>query len=77
MTIRSAPRDGCVAAFGNFFVGRPTGAAKDSHVRNCKLCGLSKFCNDLPGFCIFLQMVAVVTMVGVLAYLFVTQEMLG
>lgn len=53
------------------------GAAKDSHVRNCKLCGLSKFCNDLPGFCIFLQMVAVVTMVGVLAYLFVTQEMLG
>jgi hypothetical protein len=54
-----------------------TGDAKDLHVRNCKLCGLSKFCNDLPGFCIFLQMVSVVTMVGVLAYLFVTQEMLG
>jgi hypothetical protein len=46
-------------------------------VRNCKLCGFSRFCNDLPGICIFLQMVAVVAVVGILTYLFVTQEMLG
>ena len=77
MTIRSALRDSGVAAFGKFFVGRRSGCCKEIDVRNCKLCGLSKFCNDLPGFCIFLQMVAVVTMVGVLAYLFVTQEIMG
>jgi hypothetical protein len=46
-------------------------------VKNCKLCGFSRFCNDLPGICIFLQMVAVVAVVGILTYLFVTQEMLG
>jgi hypothetical protein len=46
-------------------------------VKNCKLCGFSRFCNDLPGICIFLQMVAVVAVVGILTYLFVTQEVLG
>lgn len=46
-------------------------------MKNCKLCGLSKFCNDLPGVCISLQMVAVITVIGVITYLFVTQELLG
>ena len=46
-------------------------------MKNCKLCGFSKFCNDLPGICISLQMVAVLAVVGVITYLFVTQEVLG
>ena len=46
-------------------------------MKNCRLCGFSKFCNDLPGICISLQMFAVLAVVGVITYLFVTQEFLG
>jgi len=46
-------------------------------MRNCKLCGFSKFCNDLPGVCISLQLVATFIVIGVVTYLFVSQEFLG
>jgi hypothetical protein len=36
----------------------------------------SKVCSDLPSACIFLQTVTVVSLAGVLSYLFVTQELL-
>ncbi len=40
-------------------------------------CKLGKVCNDLPSFCIVLQIIAVLGLVGVLGYLFVAQELLG
>jgi len=46
-------------------------------VKNCKLCRLSTVCNDLPGICIIVQYVAVVGIVGFLAYLFITSELLA
>lgn len=46
-------------------------------MRNCKLCGFSKHCNSLPGICIILQFGAILLLLGVLGYLFVTQEILG
>jgi hypothetical protein len=58
------------------FDGRSS-LGEETDVKNCKLCGFSKFCNDLPGVCISLQMIAVLTVVGVITYLFVTQEVLG
>jgi len=45
-------------------------------LRNCKLCGFSKYCNSLPGICIVLQFVAIAMLLGVLGYLFVTQELM-
>ncbi len=45
-------------------------------MKNCKLCRLSKSCNDIPGFCIILQYAAVAMVVGGLGFLFVTQEMM-
>ncbi len=50
---------------------------EESAVKNCKLCGFSKTCNSLPGICIILQFAAVAMLLGVLAYLFITQEMLN
>ena len=46
-------------------------------MKNCKLCGFSRVCNDLPGICILLQYAAVAVLVAALAYLFVTQELLS
>jgi len=46
-------------------------------MRNCKLCGFSKHCNSLPGVCIIMQFAAILLLLGVLGYLFVTQEILG
>ncbi len=40
-------------------------------------CRIGKACSDIPGVCIVLQMILVVAIFGVLAYLFVTQEILG
>jgi len=45
-------------------------------VKNCKLCGFSKVCNDLPGICIVMQFAAVALVVGALVYLFISQEIL-
>jgi hypothetical protein len=39
-------------------------------------CTFGKFCSDIPGICIVLQMVLVVALSGVLGYVFVTQELL-
>jgi len=66
-----------VRTFAVFPDGRRSPTEETDAMKNCKLCGLSKFCNDLPGVCISLQMVAVLTVVGVITYLFVTQELLG
>jgi hypothetical protein len=46
-------------------------------VKNCKFCRLSHICNDLPGICILLQYAAPLVVVGVLLYLFITQELMG
>lgn len=46
-------------------------------MKNCKLCRLNRICNDLPGICILLQYAAPLLVVGVLLYLFITQEVLG
>jgi len=45
-------------------------------LKNCKLCGFSKVCNDLPGICIVMQFTAVALVVGALVYLFISQEIL-
>jgi hypothetical protein len=45
-------------------------------MKNCKMCGFSKVCNDLPGICILLQFVAVAVLIGALSYLFISQELL-
>lgn len=44
-------------------------------MKNCKLCRFSSACNSLPGICILLQYVAVAVLIGVMAYLFFTQEL--
>jgi hypothetical protein len=75
MTIRTAARSPACEHYEKSTVAVPR--AEETGMKNCKLCGFSKFCNDLPGICISLQMVAVLTVVGVITYLFVTQEVLG
>ncbi|EGW54459.1 hypothetical protein [endosymbiont of Ridgeia piscesae] len=45
-------------------------------MKNCKLCRFSSVCNDLPGICILFQYAAVAILVGALAFLFITQEIL-
>jgi hypothetical protein len=75
MTIRTAARSPACEHCRKSTVAVPR--AEETDMKNCKLCGFSKFCNDLPGICISLQMVAVLTVVGVITYLFVTQEVLG
>ena len=54
----------------------PDGSIKVRPMRNCKLCKFSSSCNSLPGICNLLQYAAVVMLVGMLAYLFVTQELM-
>jgi len=46
-------------------------------LKNCKLCRYSRLCNTLPGICILAQFLAVALLVGMLVYLFVTQELLA
>ncbi|MCG8428340.1 MAG: hypothetical protein MI754_13375 [Chromatiales bacterium] len=45
-------------------------------MRNCTLCRFSKVCNGLPGVCILMQFAAILLLLGVLGYLFITQEFL-
>jgi hypothetical protein len=45
-------------------------------MKKCKLCRLSKSCNDIPGFCIIMLYATVLIVVGGLGYLFVTQELM-
>lgn len=46
-------------------------------MKNCKLCGFSKVCNSLPGICILIQYAALAALIGVLGYLFLTQQFLS
>ena len=57
--------------------GEPTSAVWGAIMKNCKLCGFSRVCNDLPGFCVLLQYAAVFVLVAALGYLFITQELLA
>ncbi len=45
-------------------------------MKSCKLCHLSKVCNDLPGICIWIPYVAVAVVALSVGYLFLTQEIL-
>ncbi|MCF7978425.1 MAG: hypothetical protein K9L82_10460 [Chromatiaceae bacterium] len=46
-------------------------------MKNCKLCRLSRHCNDLPGVCILMPYFAVIVLTVSIGYLFVTQEVLA
>ena len=39
-------------------------------MKNCKLCKLSRHCNDLPAFCFILQNIIVLGVIGGASYLF-------
>ena len=45
-------------------------------MKNCKMCGFSRLCNDLPGICVLIPYVAVVVVAVSMAYLFITQELM-
>jgi hypothetical protein len=45
-------------------------------MKNCKVCKLSKVCNDLPGVCLLMPYVAIAVVMVTVGYLFVTQELL-
>ena len=45
-------------------------------MKNCKLCRHSKLYNDLPGVCVLVPYITVVLLAVVMAYLFITQEIL-
>ncbi|WP_200387126.1 hypothetical protein [Thiocapsa imhoffii] len=45
-------------------------------MRGCKLCRYSSVCNDLPGICILMIYATIAVVVGVLIFLFITQELL-
>ena len=46
-------------------------------MKNCTLCRYSKLCNSLPGFCVLLNYLAIAGLVGLLGYLFISQELLS
>jgi hypothetical protein len=39
-------------------------------VRNCKLCQLHRLCNDIPAFCFVLHYLALILVIGLLAFFF-------
>ena len=41
-------------------------------MRRCKLCRLRGVCNELPVYCLLLNYVSIVILIGTLGYLFVT-----
>lgn len=43
-------------------------------MKNCKLCGFSRLCNDLPGICIVIPYMTIAVVVVAVSYLFFTQE---
>jgi hypothetical protein len=45
-------------------------------VKHCKLCKLSRHCNDLPGICLLIPYLTVAIVTVTIGYLFVTQEVL-
>ena len=45
-------------------------------MRGCKLCRYRSVCNDLPGICILMIYATIAVVVGVLIFLFITQELL-
>lgn len=50
---------------------------RKTYLKNCKSEAPGKLCSGIPGMCIVLQYVAVAILVGVLGYLFVTQELMA
>jgi hypothetical protein len=38
-------------------------------VKECRLCGFRKACQDLPGYCLLLNYVAIIVLLGTLGYL--------
>jgi hypothetical protein len=46
-------------------------------LKSCKLCHLSRICNDLPGVCILIPYLTVAIVAVMIGYLFVTQELLA
>jgi hypothetical protein len=46
-------------------------------MKNCRLCKLSRVCNDLPGVCLLMPYLAVAVVAVSVGYLFVTQELLA
>lgn len=46
-------------------------------MKKCKLCKLSRHCNDLPGICILIPYLTVAVITVAMGYLFVTQEVLA
>jgi hypothetical protein len=45
-------------------------------VKNCKICQLSRVCNDLPGVCILIPYLTIAVVTVSVGYLFITQEIL-
>jgi hypothetical protein len=45
-------------------------------MKNCKLCQLSRVCNDLPGVCILIPYLTIAVVTVSVGYLFITQEIL-
>lgn len=46
-------------------------------MKNCKLCHLSRVCNDLPWVCLLIPYLTVAVVAVALGWLFITQEMLA
>jgi hypothetical protein len=46
-------------------------------MKSCKLCKLSRTCNDLPGVCLLIPPVTAFVVVVSVGLLFVTQEVLA
>ena len=46
-------------------------------MKNCKLCGFSKVCNDIPGWCLILQYAAIAGVIAGVTYLLATGRFLG
>ncbi len=39
-------------------------------MKNCKLCKLHRLCNDIPAFCFVLHYLALILVIGLLAFFF-------
>lgn len=46
-------------------------------MRNCKLCKLHRLCNDIPGFCFVLHYLALIAVIGLLAFFFFRGEVVA
>ena len=46
-------------------------------MRNCQLCKLHRLCNDIPGFCFVLHYLALIAVIGLLAFFFFRGEVVA